>query len=285
MAIGGLLVSLAVPGRPDPLKLRPRASARTLVRMDLDHAAIALRDVSEALRTLVGDLGGRVLMGGQNIGFRAMQLRLGEDGMRVELIEPWATEQSDFLVRFLDDRGEGPHHLTFKTEDIVRDLERAEAAGYEPVGVRLDNPSWREAFLHPRQAMGTVVQLAESDMDPVVLEESPELFEEASRSSGEFGPKRWWPGPGPRGAEEATFRRVCVAVGSVGDGLALYRDLLRGEEVDRGEGWIELGWPRGGRVRLEERGDAEPGIHRFECTGQPHGERSIGRTRFRFVRR
>lgn len=253
--------------------------------MDLDHSAIALHDVSETLRALVGDLGGRVLMGGQNIGFRALQLRLGDEGMRVELIEPWATEHSDFLVRFLADRGEGPHHLTFKTDDIVRDLERAEAAGYEPVGVHLDNPAWQEAFLHPRQAMGTVVQLAQSTMDPAVLEENPELFEEAARETGEFGPKRWWPDPGPRAADPVTFRRVCVAVDSVGHGLALYRDLLGGEETGGGEGWVELGWPRGGRIRLEERRDTEAGIHRFECTGRPGGERSIGRTRFRFVER
>lgn len=252
--------------------------------LQLDHVAIALHDVSETLRALVGDFGARLLMGGQNVGFRALQVRLGDDGMRIELIEPWATEHSDFLVRFLADRGEGPHHLTFKTDDIVRDVERAEDAGYEPVGVRLDNPSWREAFLHPRQAMGTVVQLAQSDMDPSILEENPELFEQVARETGEFGPKRWWPDPGPRGTDPVTFRRVCVSVPSAVDGLRLYRDLLGGEERGRGEGWVELGWPRGGRIRLEERRDAEPGMDRFECTGRPDGGRLVGRTRFRFVR-
>ena len=34
--------------------------------------------------------------------------------MTIELLEPWAVEQTDFLERFLARHGDGPHHLTFK---------------------------------------------------------------------------------------------------------------------------------------------------------------------------
>ena len=35
------------------------------------------------------------------------------------------------------------------------------ALGIEPVGVNLGNPNWREAFLHPRNAHGIVIQVAQ----------------------------------------------------------------------------------------------------------------------------
>ena len=84
--------------------------------MDLDHVALATRDVRDALDVLVGELGGTVLFGGNSVGFRPMQLRLGDatGGMNVELLEPWDVERNDFLERFVARHGAGAHHLTFK---------------------------------------------------------------------------------------------------------------------------------------------------------------------------
>src|SRR5680860_496722 len=132
--------------------------------MDLDHVALATRDVTPILDLFVGELGGLVLFGGQGPGFRPMQVRLGDenDGMTVEILEPWDTEHNDFLERFLTRNGEGPHHLTFKVPDLAAALDRVRTAGFQPVGVDVSDPDWKEAFLHPREAHGTVVQLAES---------------------------------------------------------------------------------------------------------------------------
>ena len=46
-----------------------------------------------------------------------MQVWLGSARRRrhaVELLEPWAVEQNDFLARFVARHGAGPHHMTFK---------------------------------------------------------------------------------------------------------------------------------------------------------------------------
>ena len=132
--------------------------------MDLDHVALATRDVRDALDVLVGELGGTILFGGNSVGFRPMQLRLGDatGGMNVELLEPWDVERNDFLERFVARHGAGPHHLTFKVDDLTATLERVRSSGYRPVNIDLSDPDWKEAFLHPREAHGTVVQLAEA---------------------------------------------------------------------------------------------------------------------------
>jgi len=76
----------------------------------------------------------------------------------VELLEPLG---EGFLSRFLAKRGEGLHHMTFKTEDIRAAITHVEGLGYELVDVSLDDPDWKEAFMRPSRSHGTLIQLAQ----------------------------------------------------------------------------------------------------------------------------
>jgi methylmalonyl-CoA/ethylmalonyl-CoA epimerase len=249
--------------------------------MRLDHVALATRDVGPVLTALVGELGGTVLFGGNSWGFRFVQVRLGDaaDGMTVELLEPWDVGANDFLERFLARRDDGPHHLTFKVADLGATLARVRGSGYRPVGVDLSDPQWKEAFLHPREAHGTVVQLAESHGHP----DLPETIAHA-REHGPDGHPRWWPDPPPVAPARAVLRRVVVATPSVDATLALYAGLLGGRETAAGEGWVEVGWAGGGRVRLEHRAVGPPGIDRLDIeVGDAGGDRVVAGTTLRQV--
>jgi hypothetical protein len=50
--------------------------------------------------------------------------------------------------------------------DLALVCHRAETRGYDIVGRDESDPSWKEAFLHPKQALGIVVQLVESGSAP-----------------------------------------------------------------------------------------------------------------------
>jgi hypothetical protein len=52
--------------------------------------------------------------------------------------------------------------VTFRVPSLAQACRRAEAYGYQIVGYDDSNLQWKEAFLHPKQALGIVVQLAES---------------------------------------------------------------------------------------------------------------------------
>jgi methylmalonyl-CoA/ethylmalonyl-CoA epimerase len=128
-------------------------------RLDLDHTAVAVSSIKDALRLYRDALGGEYLMGGdQAETWKWVQFRWPGGG-KVELLEPKA---EGFLSRFLERRGEGLHHVTFKTDDIRKALSQVEAQGYELVDVNLDDPHWKEAFLRPSKAHGTLVQVAQS---------------------------------------------------------------------------------------------------------------------------
>jgi len=133
-----------------------------------DHVAVALRKIKPAVNLYRDALGGEYLMGGdQADGWRWVQFRYPGGG-KVELLEPTG---DGFLSRFLDKRGEGLHHVTFKTDDIEAAIAQVRARGYELVDVNLDEPAWKEAFLRPSGAHGTLIQIAQSaDCDDVAAQ-------------------------------------------------------------------------------------------------------------------
>lgn len=157
--------------------VKPRGAGRRFARsciavasprLELDHVAVAVRSIKSALTLFRDALGGEYLMGGdQDATWRWVQLRYA-NGHKVELLEPLG---EGFLSRFLDRHGEGLHHITFKTDDLGAAIARVEELGYELVDVDLDDPHWKEAFLRPSRAHGTLIQLAQSSLpDEVVAE-------------------------------------------------------------------------------------------------------------------
>lgn len=125
----------------------------------LDHIAIAVPRMAQALPFLVGVLGGRPRLG-RPAGAFAWGVWEFAGGGHLEVLEPLG--QDGFLHRFLAQRGPGLHHVTFKVPSLDAACARAEAQGYKIVGRDDSDPAWREAFLHPKQAQGIVVQLAEA---------------------------------------------------------------------------------------------------------------------------
>ena len=150
-----------------PEELAPLAD----VIHSFDHVAFAVRDLVAAV-SFFQAFGGQFIRGGdaRRMGFRWVQFMLpGET--KVEAISP--VDEACFLHDFLDRRGEGLHHLTFRVTDLVEAAKRAEASGLRVVGLWADRESWKECFIHPASAHGTVIQLAQwldKDQPPPSLE-------------------------------------------------------------------------------------------------------------------
>lgn len=127
----------------------------------VDHLAVAVYNVASAKPLFVDALGGNFLFAGENAGqgFRWAQFRFPHGG-KIELVTP--TTKDGFVQRFLDRRGEGVHHVTLKVPDIARAIEHIRSTGVEPVRISIEAPSWKEAFIHPRDAHGVLIQIAQS---------------------------------------------------------------------------------------------------------------------------
>ena len=136
-------------------------SADRISGAKLDHIAIGARRIEDAADLLIRRLGGRPHAGGPGIEFRGCQWEF-KGGGRIEVIEPEGPP-GGFLHRFIEARGPGVHHITFKVPDIYVAADLARAHGYAVVGFNDAFEGWKEMFLHPRQARGVVVQIAQSD--------------------------------------------------------------------------------------------------------------------------
>ena len=125
----------------------------------LDHTAVAVRSIESVLPFYRDLLGGKIVHESTPAGkgYRFLQLTY-PNGAKVEILEP--VGEDSFLHPFLEKRGEGVHHLTYIVKDLKEAVEAARAAGFRVVGESYANPSWQEAFIHPRDNHGTLVQLA-----------------------------------------------------------------------------------------------------------------------------
>jgi methylmalonyl-CoA/ethylmalonyl-CoA epimerase len=138
-----------------------------MASFEFDHTAVAVHSIKEALKLYRDGLGGEYLMGGDQDTWRWVQLRFPGGG-KVELLEPLG---EGFLSRFLESRGEGLHHVTFKTDDIEAAIDDLRDRGFELVDVSISDPHWKEAFLRPSKSHGTLVQIAQSSAPDDVTRE------------------------------------------------------------------------------------------------------------------
>ncbi len=101
----------------------------------------------------------------EDMGIRYRPFEIG-DG-RMELLEP--THEDSPVARFLKSNGgPGVYHITFEVDDLDEALAELEKRGgrvayrhtYDE-GVTFEGKVWREAFVHPKDAFGVLIHLAE----------------------------------------------------------------------------------------------------------------------------
>ncbi|MBI3629869.1 MAG: VOC family protein [Candidatus Rokubacteria bacterium] len=192
-----------------------------------DHIAIAVERMADTPAVLVGALGGVPDSGAPSRMFNWGCRRFAGGG-RLEIIEPRGAD--GFLHRFLAQRGPGIHHVTFRVPDLSAVCARAEAHGYKIVGYDDSHPGWKEAFLHPKQALGIVVQMAQS--------------------ADAANPSRWQPPAGPANAPTpATVLGLRMRARSLERARTQWELVLEGEAAEGTAGEVIYRWP-GSPMRL-----------------------------------
>jgi methylmalonyl-CoA/ethylmalonyl-CoA epimerase len=128
----------------------------------LDHVAIAVPELDEAVRRFVEDLG-LALEGTEDVA--SAQTRTAflpvAGPTKIELVTP--LDGAGPLVSHLEKRGPGLHHLCFSTDDLEGDVARLRARGWR---FTTDAPfagahGTRVMFVHPKSAGGVLIELAE----------------------------------------------------------------------------------------------------------------------------
>jgi methylmalonyl-CoA/ethylmalonyl-CoA epimerase len=128
---------------------------------EIDHVAIAVRDLESAVayyRDTYGvDVEHREVV--ESDGVEEALLKVADS--YVQLLTPVRDDSP--VARYLDQRGEGIHHVAYRVESCAEALERVKAAGHRVIdeSPRPGSRGTTVAFIHPKTAFGTLIELVE----------------------------------------------------------------------------------------------------------------------------
>jgi len=128
---------------------------------EIDHVAIAVRDLEAAIefyRTTFGcEVAHREVV--ERDGVEEALLRVAES--YVQLLTP--TRPDSPVAKYLEKNGEGIHHVGYRVSSCAEALGSIEAHGYRVIdeAPRPGSRGTTVAFVHPKAAFGTLIELVE----------------------------------------------------------------------------------------------------------------------------
>lgn len=129
--------------------------------MRVDHVAIAVNNVSEALKNYEKILKIDKIDIEEVPTERVKVAILKLEDTRIELMEPTADDSP--IKKFLTERGEGIHHIAITADDIESDVERAIASGTRMIGnIRTGSYGRKITFVHPKSMNGVLTEFCQA---------------------------------------------------------------------------------------------------------------------------
>ncbi len=128
---------------------------------EIDHVAIAVNDLDAAVdyyrETYGVDVEHREVV--ESDGVEEALLRVADS--YVQLLTP--TRDDSPVAKFLERKGEGLHHVGYRVASCAEALERVKAAGHRVIdeAPRPGSRGTTVAFVHPKTAFGTLIELVE----------------------------------------------------------------------------------------------------------------------------
>ena len=138
----------------------------------IDHVSIAVKDFEGAKHFFESILGA---VSGAAAADETMKyfwnIFSAGDLSRLELMKP--TGKGSFLDNFLASKKDGGvHHITFETSDIQKAKALLEKNNIPYFGYEETDDGWKELFIHPKDAFGVLIQIAEMADPNIYLSDS-----------------------------------------------------------------------------------------------------------------
>jgi methylmalonyl-CoA epimerase len=129
--------------------------------VEIDHVAIAVRDLEAAIAyyrdTFGVEVEHREVV--ESDGVEEALLKVAES--YIQLLTP--TRPDSPVAKSLETRGEGLHHIGYRVADCAAALEQVKAEGHRVIdeAPRPGSRGTTVAFVHPKTAFGTLIELVQ----------------------------------------------------------------------------------------------------------------------------
>jgi len=129
----------------------------------LDHIGIAVKDLDQAMKLYQEAFGIEPSIVYESAYTKAKIAFFPIGEVRVELIQP--INPDSVVGRFLEKKGEGIHHISYRVKDVDGSLAELERKGVQLIDKksRQVRENERVAFLHPKSTNGVLVELIQED--------------------------------------------------------------------------------------------------------------------------
>jgi methylmalonyl-CoA epimerase len=128
---------------------------------EIDHVAIAVNDLDAAIAYYREAFGAEVAHREivERDGVEEALLKVADS--YVQLLTPIRDDST--VAKFLERKGEGLHHVGYRVDDCAAALERVKAGGFQVIdeAPRPGSRGTTVAFLHPKTAYGTLIELVQ----------------------------------------------------------------------------------------------------------------------------
>lgn len=129
----------------------------------LDHIGIAVKDLDKAIKLYkdIFCIQPSLVYESEYTKARIAFFPIGET--RIELIQP--VDPESVMGKFLEKKGEGIHHISFKVKDVDQSLMEIESKGVQLIDKKSRKVRENEsvAFLHPKSTNGVLFELIQED--------------------------------------------------------------------------------------------------------------------------
>ena len=132
------------------------------VLTEIDHVAIAVRDLEARDRVLPRHVRLSTSMHREvveNDGVEEALLNVADS--YIQLLTPVRDDSP--VAKYLDKKGEGIHHVGYRVDDCAAALDRVKRQGHQVID-EVPRPGSRGttvAFVHPKTAFGTLIELVQ----------------------------------------------------------------------------------------------------------------------------
>lgn len=127
----------------------------------VDHIAIVVKNLDEALQVYENFFGlkpSKVETISQQ-GVRAAILPVG-DGSEIEIMEP--IDPQSGVAKFLENKGEGIHHICLEVDDVDKELTALGDKGAQLIDKQgRQGLAGKIGFVHPKATKGVLIELAQ----------------------------------------------------------------------------------------------------------------------------
>ena len=134
---------------------------RAMLLTEIDHVAIAVRDLDAAISYYEQAFGATVHHREivDSDGVEEALLKVADSYIQLTA----ATRDDSPIAKFIEKRGEGLHHVGYRVDDVAAALQAMIDAGARPIDEqpRPGSRGTTVAFVHPKGSFGTLIELVQ----------------------------------------------------------------------------------------------------------------------------